>query len=305
VALTKSEALYRSFFEKHHAVMLLIDYEAKVIVDANIAATQFYGYPLEIMRGIPVSQINATPEEKVAPQRQEAILGRRRQFTFEHRLANNDIRTVESYISTMEYENQRLFFSVIHDVTERYREQEKMRDLAFYDQLTGLPNCLLFYDRLKQVVLTTKRSGHYAALAVVDVDNFKLINDMFGHLVGDQLLKLLAERMQACLREIDTVARFGGDEFVLILNDLDADKMRATTFATNIITHMLVSLANPYLLDVRGAEYPSVIQVCTVSIGVTVFNARSANEVALMQSADDAMYQAKNAGKNTFVIQAV
>jgi len=282
--------------------MLLIDYEAKVIVDANIAATQFYGYPLEVMRGMPVSNINATPEEKVAPQRQEAILGKRKQFTFEHRLANNDIRTVESYISTMEHENQRLFFSVIHDVTERQREASKMRDLAFNDHLTGLPNRLLFYDRLKQVVLTTKRSGRYAALVVVDVDNFKLINDTFGHLVGDQLLKLLAERMQACVREIDTVARFGGDEFVLILNDLDADKTLATTFASNIITQMLASLANPYLLDARGAEHPSVIQVCTVSIGVTLFNANAASEDALMQSADDAMYQAKNAGKNTFVI---
>lgn len=302
--LTKSEALYQSFFAHHHAVMLLIDYEAKIIVDANIAATQFYGYPLAVMRGMPVAQINETPEEIVAPQRQEAILGKRKQFVFEHRLANGEIRTVESFISNIQHANQRLFFSVIHDITERQRTETKMRDLAFHDQLTGLPNRFLLYDRLKQAILSTRRSGRYAALIMIDVDNFKLINDTFGHVVGDQLLKLLTERMQVCVREIDTIARFGGDEFVLILSDLDKNKTKAIDFATGVVKEMLDALASPYLLDARGHDYPSVIQVCTVSMGVTLFNASAKNEDLLMQYADDAMYAAKTAGKNMYVIHA-
>lgn len=301
--LTRREALYRSFFEKHHAVMLLIDVDAKVIVDANIAATQFYGYPLVVMRGMPVAQINATPEDKVAPQRQEAMLGKRNVFTFEHRLANQEIRKVESHISAIEHNNQRLFFSVIHDVTERYEAQQKMRELAFHDHLTGLPNRVLFYDRLKQALLNVKRKACYAALVLVDIDDFKSINDSFGHLAGDELLKQLADRMQACVREVDTVARYGGDEFVIVLHDLDADKTQASTYVTHIMTQLLDTLAHPYQFDAPSRQDQTCMQVCTVSMGVTLFNANASSEDTLMQSADEAMYQAKNAGKNTFVIK--
>jgi len=129
-ALRESEAHFRQLFERHNAVMLLIDHQSRIIVDANPAAAQFYGYPLESLRGMNVSRINAQPESEIRQQRQQAIIGERNTFCFDHRLANGAVRAVESHISTVNYMGKSLFFSIIHDITERKQAEAELRIAA-------------------------------------------------------------------------------------------------------------------------------------------------------------------------------
>lgn len=126
-ALQESESHFRQLFELHHDVMLLIDYDSRIIIDANPAAAQFYGYPLESLRGMSVSQINAQEESEIQPIRERAIAGEQNVFTFKHRLANGAVRTIEAHISTVVDEGKNLFFSIIHDITERKRVENELR----------------------------------------------------------------------------------------------------------------------------------------------------------------------------------
>jgi len=129
-ALSESEARFRQLFERHHDVMLLIDHQSGIIVDANPAAAEFYGYPLKTLRGMNVSQINTQPESEIHPQRQKAIAGKQGEFVFEHRLANGNVRTVEAHISTVNYSGKSLFFSIINDITERKQTETELRIAA-------------------------------------------------------------------------------------------------------------------------------------------------------------------------------
>ena len=298
--LRESEEVYRQLFERHNVVMLLIDYESRVIVDANPAAVQFYGYPLESLRGMDVNQINAMPESEIHEQRQQAILGVQTQFIFEHRLANNEVRTVEVHISTVDYKGRNLFFSIIHDITSRQKSDEMMLSLAFRDHLTNLPNRRLFNDRLTQIMTACRRSGQHAALIMLDLDNFKPLNDEHGHSVGDLMLMGVSDRLNNCVRKIDTVARLGGDEFVVMLNELDADLLAATAQVAVIAEKIRAALSVPYRFNLadHGIAEATVEHLSTASIGVMLFNGSEYSEDQIIKCTDDAMYEAKQAGRN-------
>ncbi len=298
--LLQSDSLFRQMFERHTAVMLLIDPEARIILDANLAAARFYGYPREELRGMDVSRINAQPESEVVAQRQQAMSGEKSNFIFDHRLASNEIRTVEVHISTIQYGGKNLFFSIIHDITERKHLEEQIRNLAFYDPLTKLPNRRLLNDRLEQTMPASKRSGRFAALMLLDLDNFKLLNDSHGHTVGDMLLVEVAKRLKSCVREIDTVARFGGDEFVVILSQLDLDKDASILQATTVAEKIRTRLEEPYFLTVKREDGGAhlIEYCCPASIGVVVFTNHEATEELVLKWADAAMYHAKEAGGN-------
>jgi diguanylate cyclase (GGDEF)-like protein len=147
-----------------------------------------------------------------------------------------------------------------------------------------------------------KRNGNYAALMVLDLDNFKPINDIHGHPVGDLLLVEVANRLTACVREIDTVARFGGDEFVVLLNELSGDKSQSTSQAGMVAEKIRNSLSEPYQLIIKKTMKNAdtiVEHQCSASIGVVVFANHEASPDDLIKWADDAMYQAKDAGRNS------
>jgi diguanylate cyclase (GGDEF)-like protein/PAS domain S-box-containing protein len=299
-SLRESEAHFRQLFERHSAVMLLIDHQSLIIVDANPAAAQFYGYPLESLRGMSVNRINAQPESEIHQQRQQAIIGEQNRFVFEHRLANGVVRAVEVHISTVDHKGKSLFFSIIHDITERKQSEELIRNLAFYDPLTQLPNRRLFSDRLGQAMAAGKRNGRYAALMMLDLDNFKSLNDKYGHGAGDLLLIEVAKRLKSCVRELDTVARFGGDEFLVVLSELSVDKADSVTQSRMVAEKICTRLADPYLLTIKrtGAGDISIKHHCTASIGVMVFIIHEESQDDILKWADVAMYQAKEAGRN-------
>ncbi|OIQ65681.1 cyclic di-GMP phosphodiesterase Gmr [mine drainage metagenome] len=186
------------------------------------------------------------------------------------------------------------------DITERKQMEDQIRQLAFYDPLTELPNRRLLLDRLSQALAESKRSGRYGALMFLDLDNFKALNDTQGHAVGDLLLMQAAQRMKSCVREVDTVARFGGDEFVVLVGDLDADKVASTTQANNIAEKIRAALVTPYRLTVKhdGGADSTVEHQCSASIGAVVFTQREGSQDDFLKRADSAMYQAKEAGDN-------
>ncbi len=188
------------------------------------------------------------------------------------------------------------------DITERKLAEAQIYSLAFYDPLTGLPNRRLLNDRLGQTLAASKRSQRYSALMFIDLDNFKPLNDLHGHAVGDLLLVEVAHRISTCIREADTVARFGGDEFVVILGELNEDKAGSAAQAGIVAEKIRNALADAYSLTLQrdgDAAAFTVEHHCTSSIGVALFiNQETTSEEAL-KHADLAMYQAKAHGRNT------
>jgi diguanylate cyclase (GGDEF)-like protein len=147
----------------------------------------------------------------------------------------------------------------------------------------------------------SKRSGCYGAAMFLDLDNFKPLNDKHGHDVGDLLLIEVAKRLKDCVREMDTVARFGGDEFVVMLNELDADKTESDTQARIVAEKILNTLSEPYLLTIKNDDHTdtTIEHHCTASIGVTLFTHHDEHQVDVLKLADAAMYHAKDAGRNS------
>lgn len=192
------------------------------------------------------------------------------------------------------------FHGVTREITKRKQMQEQVQRLAFYDALTQLPNRPLLYDRLSQSLAASKRSGRHGALMFVDLDNFKPLNDQYGHFVGDLLLIEAANRLKGCVREMDTVARFGGDEFVVMLGELDADNARSVTLAKVVAEKIRVRLSAIYQLNVvhEGMPQSTVEHHCSASIGAVVFLDHQASPDDILRWADKAMYQAKAAGRN-------
>lgn len=180
------------------------------------------------------------------------------------------------------------------------QREDEVRQLAFYDELTQLPNRRLLNDRLAQAMAASRRSGCYGAVMFLDLDNFKPLNDVHGHKVGDALLIEAASRLRMCIREMDTVARFGGDEFVVILNELNKSREESLVQAGLVAEKILVTLSHPYQLKVAiaGAADRLIEHHCTVSIGVVVFVNHDGHQEDLLRWADTAMYQAKEGGRN-------
>jgi diguanylate cyclase (GGDEF)-like protein/PAS domain S-box-containing protein len=180
------------------------------------------------------------------------------------------------------------------DITERKQDAEKIYQLAFYDALTGLPNRRLLNDRLQQALAACARNGHYCAVLFLDLDNFKPLNDIYGHKAGDLLLEEVARRLRDCVRETDTVARFGGDEFVVLLSELTGKESDCTEQAHIIAEKIRAALSGTYWLTPHPKDSAEAIvhQDIGASIGVTLFN-DGADIESVLKCADIAMYQAK------------
>jgi diguanylate cyclase (GGDEF)-like protein/PAS domain S-box-containing protein len=189
---------------------------------------------------------------------------------------------------------------ITRNISERKRAQEEVHQLAFYDTLTRLANRALLTDRMHQTMAAGKRSGCYSAVMFLDLDNFKPLNDQHGHRVGDLLLIEVAKRLCACVRQADTVARFGGDEFVVMLGELDVDKARATALAEVVAEKIRAALSSPYVLAVADEGASAIVEhQCSASIGVVVFASEGTTSDEALKWADQAMYRAKEAGRNT------
>jgi len=177
------------------------------------------------------------------------------------------------------------------DIRQRKATEREIQRLAFYDSLTGLPNRILLLDRMHQALAAAQSKHQGGALLFIDLDNFKTLNDTLGHDKGDQLLQQVAQRLNTCVRSVDTVARLGGDEFVVMLEGLGLDSGALALSARSVGEKILATLAVPY--ELVGGQYRS-----TPSIGIAPFQGDSTSVGDLLKQAELAMYQAKTAGRN-------
>ena len=191
-----------------------------------------------------------------------------------------------------EEEEEEDLLVVVEDITELKAQAAHIEQLAFYDPLTGLPNRSLLRDRVQQVLTHGTRRNNHGAILFIDLDNFKALNDTKGHNIGDLLLIEVAKRLQDCVRSSDTVARMGGDEFVIVLDELNEDSQQAVVQAQDIGEKVLASLAWPF--NLQGFEHFS-----SASIGISLFRDNEIGMDDVFRHADTAMYQAKNSGRNT------
>ncbi|MCK9397782.1 MAG: EAL domain-containing protein [Methylobacter sp.] len=200
------------------------------------------------------------------------------------------------------------YVSTFTDISQRKADEERIKDLAYYDSLTKLPNRTLLFDRLNLALNTSHRNKTHGALMFLDLDNFKTLNDTLGHDQGDQLLIEVGRRLQNCVRDVDTVARLGGDEFVIMLEFLDEQEIEAAIQAHTVAEKIRSNLAEFYTLKTNlnrvgplpttALPQPFVEHYSTGSIGFVLFLGHETSSEELLKRADLAMYQAKQAGRN-------
>jgi diguanylate cyclase (GGDEF)-like protein/PAS domain S-box-containing protein len=291
----------RSLFESNIDALMTTD-PAGIITDVNKQMEALTGCTRDELIGAPFKNSFTDPERAEAGIK--LVLSKKKVTNYELTARDRDGKeTVVSYNATTFYDRDRRLqgvFAAARDITERKQAEAQILQLALHDSLTGLPNRLLLNDRLGQMMAASKRSGRYGALIFLDLDNFKPLNDTHGHYVGDLLLIEAARRIGNCLRETDIVARFGGDEFVAILNELGMDKAHCIAQSGMVAEKIRAILDKPYVLKFKQGGEPetTVEHRCTTSIGVTLFRDHAVGTAEIIKQADSAMYQAKEGGGN-------
>jgi diguanylate cyclase (GGDEF)-like protein/PAS domain S-box-containing protein len=301
-ALREKEEFFRMIAENTEDFIAVLDLTGRRLYN-NPTYGRIFG-DIERLKGTDsFAEIHPDDREYVKRVFREIVLsgiGLRTDFRFV--LPDGNIRHMESRGGLIRDSQGQASHVVVvsRDITERKLAEEKIQNLAFHDSLTGLPNRRLLSDRLIQTMAASKRSGHFAALMFIDLDNFKPLNDQHGHAAGDLLLEEVARRITGCVREVDTVSRFGGDEFVVLLSELDIDKAKSVAEAGIVAEKIRIALAEPYVLQLQlqGREECTVTHHCTSSIGVVIFMNHEISPDDILKHADHAMYQAKDAGRN-------
>ena len=298
-----SNDFFRLIVENSEDLFAVLDLDGRRLYNSPSYA-QLFG-DIDHMKGSDsFAEIHPEDRESVKAAFRETVqTGHSHRLSFRFVLADGVIRVMEScgvLIRSSQGTPLRVVV-VSRDVTERMKSEEKIYNLAFYDALTQLPNRRLLSDRLEQAMAASKRSGEHGAVMLLDLDNFKALNDIHGHSMGDALLKEVGRRITTCLRETDTVARFGGDEFVLVLGQLEKDRAESNIQANVVAEKVREILAKPYVLKqqtIGGAE-SELTYHCSASIGVVLFINHEFSIEDVLKQADIAMYQAKRAGRNS------
>jgi diguanylate cyclase (GGDEF)-like protein/PAS domain S-box-containing protein len=290
-ALEASEARFRVLTESTLDVITVVDREG-IVVYQSPALMQLVGYEPQGTVGKSVLDlVHRDDVDLVRAALQRVAEARQSREAVEFRVAVNGggWRTMES-LGTNCLDNPHIRGLVFNsrDVTDRKQIQQKIQHLAYHDNLTGLPNRSLLQDRLAHAIQRAERNGRKVAVLFIDLDNFKNINDTLGHDVGDELLRQVAKRLQDCVRVEDTIARQGGDEFIVLLDGID-DNRGASVVAQKILN----SLRAPFRLG--GGD-----QHVSGSLGIALYPEDGRDAQTLMKNADTAMFHGKSLGKNTY-----
>ncbi len=269
--------------------------ERGVIETFNPAAERIFGYSESEVIGQPSHILlpeskrekhqgifklyTTTGEKKMKWAAREVVAEHKDGRIFPLELTSSEVRDAEN--------SKRTFIAVVRDITQRKEAEQEIQSLAYYDTLTGLPNRILLQDRLRQLIAESHRDQHKFALLFLDLDRFKYVNDAMGHAVGDQLLRAVALRLRECVREGDTVSRMGGDEFIVLLREIDRQD------TTRVANKILQAIAKPYDID--------KMQIGThASIGISIYPDTATDVSSLFKQADIAMYRAKADGRGQF-----
>jgi diguanylate cyclase (GGDEF)-like protein/PAS domain S-box-containing protein len=290
-ALTLASSVYQSSNDG-----IVVTDENNLILDVNPAFTKITGYTLEEVRGKnPKIFQSGKHDRQFFEQMWQSILSNGHwQGEVWDRLKNGELQAKWLSISVIRHADGSIFRYVgqFSDITEKKRKDELIWEQANFDALTNLPNRRLFADRFRQALSSSARSWRYGALLSLDLDQFKRLNDTYGHSKGDQLLIEVANRLRECIREEDTVARMGGDEFMVVLNGLSLNKNEAAVQAEVIAEKIRSELCKPYQLNKTEHHTSS-------SIGIVLFLGHTDSHEKLLAHVDTAMYQAKDKGRNS------
>ena len=293
-ALRLSEERYHTAFQTCLDSIAISRLSDGKYIDANQAFLDNIGFEREEIIGrTPLELgiwVDARDWQKITEMLRQNSICRGLEARF--RRKNGDIFWGHISASVFEFDCAPCVLSITRDISDAKLAEEEIRNLAFYDPLTALPNRRLLLERLRQALVASVRSGRSQALLSIDLDNFKTLNDTLGHQTGDLLLQEAARRIAACVSAADTVGRLSGDEFLLILEDLSEVPEEAAAQAEAVGEKILASIHNPYLLE--GRECRS-----TCSIGITIFGGRRNSTDEILQQADIALHQAKAAGRDT------
>ena len=302
------EALFRNYFELGRVGMCVTSLEHKWL-RVNRCLCDMLGYSEDELTRMTWSALTHPDDLNLdLAQFKRLLEGTIESYDLDKRFIHKDGSIVYTHLTatcqlkidgTVDY-----VISSLDDITRRKQWEERVHRFAFYDSLTELPNRRLLEDRLNLTMAASRRSARYCALMFLDLDNFKPLNDTHGHGVGDLLLIEVARRLTDCVREMDTVARIGGDEFVVLLGELDVDKDAATEKSRVVAEKIRVSLSARYLLNVprhKGLVDVVVEHHCSASIGVVVFVKDEVSQSDILRWADATMYQAKNDGRNSIL----
>jgi diguanylate cyclase (GGDEF)-like protein/PAS domain S-box-containing protein len=264
----------------------IVFHKGGFITDVNPPALQLLGYTSEEMMG-------RSTLDFIAPHEREKV---KSVIVAGHEIGYDSIAVhrdgthvpVEFIVRTMQYQDEKLRMMIVRDIRDRVEAQARIRHMAHHDELTGLPNRAAFIERANVLLPLARTSGHGLAMLFIDLDHFKRVNDSLGHPVGDVLLQTVAGRIISTLREADLVARFGGDEFVLLLSGPSG-----ATAVSEVASKLLAAIGAPLLME-------GVSISVTPSIGVALFPEHGDTAGELIKHADTAMYQAKMRGRAGF-----
>ena len=301
-ALRVSESRYRRLFEAARDGILLLNSDTARIEDVNPYLIELLGYSHAEFLGKTLWEVGPFAD-RAESKEMFAELQTKGYVRYEDlplRTKAGAIVPVEFVSNAYDCEGIKVIQCNIRNISERKQLEDQVRQMAFYDTLTQLPNRRLLSDRLSQAMAASKRSGCHGVMMFLDLDNFKLVNDADGHAVGDLLLIEAANRLKHCVREMDTVARFGGDEFVVLIGDLDPDKAESRSQAGIVAEKICAALAMPYVLKKQreGTAETTVEHQCTASIGLALFGKHETSQDTILSWADTAMYRAKKTGGN-------
>jgi diguanylate cyclase (GGDEF)-like protein/PAS domain S-box-containing protein len=292
--LQTSELRYRTVYQTSIDALSISNLSDGTFIEVNQAFVDLLGYKREEVLGRTSQELGIWMDPK---DRENVVEILRQNSSFRDaktclKSKNGVVLWILLSASVIEIEGAEYMFCVMRNISDVKAAEDEIRNLAFYDRVTHLPNRRLLLDRLLQAVSGDSRSGFKRALLFVNLDDFKSLNDAFGHQIGDLLLESVAQRLTACVHEADTVARFGGDEFVAMLEDLSEISENAAEQAEEAGEKILETVRQPYLL--AGHECR-----CTASIGIAVFGEKRESPDEIIQQANIAMSQAKNVGGNT------
>jgi diguanylate cyclase (GGDEF)-like protein/PAS domain S-box-containing protein len=286
------EEMNKMIVEHTPDLFLLVDADGKILL-ASPSCSHFIGMKPDALAARPYFFGLLEDDLPLMQKAWSTMLQFSQPCTIEYRykLADGEALWVECKMNPV-IKDKELQFAVLaaRDISERKRLEEELINMAYYDSLTGLPNRRLFQDRFTQALLSAKRYGHNLAVMYLDLDDFKSVNDTYGHGVGDQLLKIASARLVNCIRDPDTICRVGGDEFLVLLQQFEA-----SDDLEKIASRMIESLNQ--LISIQDHDI-----TITCSIGAAIMSNDIDNGDALIQLADMAMYTSKNKGKNQFTL---
>ena len=295
ITIRESEVRYRSMFENSPQPMWVFDAETLAFLSANDATVAHYGYSRDELLQMTLKDIRSVQDcdRFDAQYAIDKCSNETSAQVWTHLRKDGSPIQVEISAHAMDYFGRTARLVLAHDITQRLQSQAKVQHLAYHDVLTDLPNRTQFVRFTDPILHESVRNGTLGAGILIDLDNFKSINDHWGHRSGDEMLKQVSHRIQQCLPPSGFVARLGGDEFIVVLTEIGTTQEAASIAAQNFCSKLLVALAKGLFIADRE-------HFTSASLGIALFGESEMNSDELLSRADSAMYSAKADGRNTF-----